>query len=81
MIINQIALKIVYEKKRSLHGQHCSVQPEKTGLSSASTSKLLYLAGPLNHIFHTWLLTVFSFSSLSYDSQNYWAVRIAEESR
>lgn len=75
MIINQIALKIV--EKRSLRGQHCSVLPEKTGLPRLPpATSCLYLGGHLNHTFHMWLLTVFSFSScfyLSYDSQNYWA--------
>lgn len=84
-MINQLVLKIVYEEKRSLPGQHCSVQSEKTRLPQPlPASSCLYLAGHLNHTFHMWLLTVFSFSScfyLSYESQNYWAVRVAAESR
>lgn len=45
MIINQLALQIVYEEKRSLPGQHCSVQPEKNWTSSASGSRLLFVFG------------------------------------
>lgn len=85
MIINQLALQLIYEEKRSLRGQHCSVLPEAIGLPQLPPeSSCLYLAAHLNHTFHMWLLTVFSFSScfyLSYDSQNYWALRAAAESR